>query len=161
MVKRHKRGPKRVQLRSKSKIEEDETIRAVQLIVDNRWTTHYVVVHMTGTTWNHIHQKTKYRILARNHSKNHVLYRTFDALGHNEMIRKKSRTIPLKFDTCCGLYSCEVEVVAGQLRQPVATLHITNTKEVVAELQEYQRYAERAFNRLYSQSTVQVPVEQM
>lgn len=157
LVKSHKRGPKRVRLHKKTKIEADETIKRVQLVVENRWNTNYFIVTMSGTTLNHLHMP-KYRKLARNQS--HDLSRTFTALDHNAIIMQESKTIPVRIESYCGPYSCEVEVVAGKLRNPSVTLHITNTKETIKELEEYEKYAESIFNRC-SAKTVVVPVERM
>tara|TARA_B110000977_G_scaffold69654_1_gene94623 strand:- start:823 stop:1386 length:564 start_codon:yes stop_codon:yes gene_type:complete len=158
LVKGHKRGPKRVRLHKKSTTDDNEPIKRIQLIVDCKWSSKHMIVDMTESTLNKLHLK-KYQKLARNHSKYHELHQTFSALDHNAFVMRESETIPLVFDTCYGKHTSEVVVTAGKLRNPIATLHIANTKETIEKIAKEKKYVQSIFNKQYK--NVVVPVEKM
>ena len=158
LVKGHKRGPKRIQLRKKSTTDDNEPIKRVQLIVDCKWASKHMIINMSESIFNKLHLK-KYQKLARNRSNNHELHQTFEALDHNAFVMGESETIPVVIDTCGGKHSGEVVVVAGKLRNPISTLHIANTKETIAKIANEKKYVQSIFNKQYT--NVVVPVEKM
>tara|TARA_B100000795_G_scaffold60163_2_gene40254 strand:- start:4288 stop:4827 length:540 start_codon:yes stop_codon:yes gene_type:complete len=160
LVKSHKRGPKMVKMKREPQEEEDEDCETIltqriQLVVDKGRQREYVIINISKTALQKLRLR-KIRKLLPKQTKQHDLYPTFNALDHNAMVTGKIKSIPLRIDTYCGPYVCEVLVYSGRIKNPKTTIHITNTPEEEEEITKTDEYVKSLFTMKYHKQDVEV-----
>ena len=147
LLKRHKRGPKRVRLNKKSLIEDVDTVVStkIQIIVQKGWTPNYVVVCISETALQKLNLKKSIELSPRQ-AKRHGLSKAFYALDHNAIVMGMETTVALRIDTYCGPYVCEVVVYGGRLRKPTLTIRISNAREEEEEMRDCMSHVKSLFS---------------
>lgn len=160
LVKSHKRGPKRVRMKRELKEDKEkgcETIltQRIQLIVDKGRKRKYIIIKISEMALQKLRLQKIHKLLPKQ-TKQHDLYPTFNALDHNAMVTGEIKSIPLRIDTYCGPYVCDVLVSGGRIKNPKTTIHITNTPEEEEEITKTDEYVKSLFTRKYHKQDVEV-----
>jgi len=160
LVKRHKRGPKRVRMKREIKEDNEEDFQTIltqriQLVVDKGRKRKYIIIKISEIALQKLRLR-KIRKLLPKQTKQHDLYPAFNALDHNAMVIGEIKSIPLRIHTYCGPYECEVLVYSGRIKNPKTTIHITNTPEEEEEITKTDEYVKSLFTRKYHKQDVEV-----
>jgi len=147
IVKDHKRGPKRVRMKTEPSIEEDDTIltQNIQLIIDKGKTRKHIIIKISENAIKKLRLRKIIKLLP-NQTKTHNLYPALHALDHNALVMGQIKSIPLRINTYCGPYVCEALVYGGKIKEPKIIIHITNTKEEEEQMMKTDKYVQSLFS---------------